>query len=115
MKFKLIMVFTDIDKTDKLLDAARQAGATGATIISSAKGQGLDKAIGIFGLELLNPRDVILVLVEKRRADHVLETIVNIGGLDEKLDTGIAIMLDVERALGLTEHIRKLQSSIPVE
>ncbi|MDR6983737.1 nitrogen regulatory protein PII [Rheinheimera pacifica] len=115
MNFKLIMVFTDIDKTDKLLDAARQAGATGATIISSARGQGLNKAIGIFGLELLNPRDVILVLVEQRRADHVLETLVQAGGLDEKLDTGIAIMLDVEKALGLTEHIRKLAKDIPPE
>ena len=29
MNFKLIMVFVDIDKTDKLLDVARDAGATG--------------------------------------------------------------------------------------
>ena len=115
MNFKLIMVFNDIDKTDRLLDAAREAGATGATIISSARGLGLNKAIGIFGLELLNPRDVILVLVEERRAQAVLDTLVRIGGLDEKLDTGIAIMLDVEKALGLTEHIRKLESQIPPE
>lgn len=114
MNFKLIMVFVDIDKTDKLLDVARDAGATGATIISSARGVGLNKTIGIFGLELLNPRDVILVLVEERRAAHVLDELVHIGGLDEKLDTGIAIMLDVEKALGLTEHIKKLEQQKPV-
>ncbi len=114
MKFKLIMVFNDIDKTDKLLDASRKAGATGATIISSARGMGLNKAIGIFGLEVLNPRDVILVLVEERRAQQVMDVLVDIGGLDEKLDTGIAIMLDVEQALGLTEHIKKLEQQKPV-
>lgn len=114
MKFKLIMVFNDIDKTDKLLDASRKAGATGATIISSARGMGLNKAIGIFGLEVLNPRDVILVLVEERRAQQVMDVLVDIGGLDEKLDTGIAIMLDVEQALGLSEHIKKLEQQKPV-
>ena len=115
MNFKLIMVFVDIDKTDKLLDVARDAGATGATIISSARGVGLNKTIGIFGLELLNPRDVILVLVEERRAAHVLDELVRVGGLDEKLDTGIAIMLDVEKALGLTEHIKKLKQQKPLD
>lgn len=115
MKFKLIMVFNDTDKTDKLLDASRKAGATGATIISSARGMGLNKAIGIFGLEVLNPRDVILVLVEERRAQQVMDVLVDIGGLDEKLDTGIAIMLDVEQALGLTEHIKKLEQQKPLQ
>lgn len=115
MNFKLIMVFVDIDKTDKLLDVARDAGATGATIISSARGVGLNKTIGIFGLELLNPRDVILVLVEERRAAYVLDELVRVGGLDEKLDTGIAIMLDVEKALGLTEHIKKLEQQKPLD
>ncbi|QTF91535.1 hypothetical protein [Halomonas sp. BM-2019] len=41
MDFKLLMIFVDQDRTDRVLDAARQAGATGATIINNAQGQGL--------------------------------------------------------------------------
>ena len=114
MQFKLILVFVDDEKTDKVLDAARAAGATGATIISHARGQGLKKMTGIFGLELLNPRAVLLILVEERRADSILQAVTDAGGLDEQLDTGIALMLDVDKALGLTQHIEALQKEHPL-
>lgn len=114
MKFKLILVFVDEEKTDDVLDASRAAGATGATIIN-ARGQGLKKSIGIFGLELLNPRNVLLILVEERRANEVMDTIVKIAKLDEKLDTGIALLLDVDKALGLTEHIKHLEQLVPLD
>ncbi|MFN3714020.1 MAG: P-II family nitrogen regulator [Alcanivoracaceae bacterium] len=113
MSFKLMMVFVDEDKTDKVLDASRATGATGATIITNARGQGLKKAIGIFGLEILNPRDVLLILVEARRVDDVLKAVTAAGELDESLSTGIALTLDVEKAVGLSEHIRMLASQLP--
>jgi hypothetical protein len=43
MRFKLIVAFVDDDCTDKVLDAARIAGATGATVINHARGEGLEK------------------------------------------------------------------------
>lgn len=114
MNFKLLMVFVDEHMTDKVLDASRDAGATGATIVTNARGQGLKKTLGIFGLEILNPRDVLLILVEERRADVVLDAVAKAGNLDESMNTGVAITLDVDRAIGLSEHIRKLQESNPV-
>jgi nitrogen regulatory protein PII len=113
MSFKLMMVFVDEDKTDRVLNASRAAGATGATIITNARGQGLKKTIGIFGLEILNPRDVLLILVEARRIDEVLDAVTKAGELDESLSTGIALTLDVEKAVGLSEHIRMLASQLP--
>lgn len=113
MKFKLIMVFVDEDKTDKVLDASRQAGATGATIITNARGQGLQKTLGIFGLEILNPRDVVLILAETRRADDIMDAVTKAGQLDESLSTGIAIQIDVDKAMGLTEHIKALEQQLP--
>ncbi|MCH8498706.1 MAG: P-II family nitrogen regulator [Marinobacter sp.] len=113
MDFKLVMVFVDEDKTDKVLDASRGAGATGATIITNARGQGLKKSIGIFGLEILNPRDVLLILVESRRVDTVLAAVTKAGKLDESLSTGIALTLDVDKAIGLAEHIKTLETTNP--
>ncbi|MDX5297676.1 MAG: P-II family nitrogen regulator, partial [Gammaproteobacteria bacterium] len=64
MDFKLIMVFVDQDKQDAVLDAAREAGATGATIINNAQGQGLKPALSFLGIEFMAARAVILILVE---------------------------------------------------
>ena len=113
MEFKLLMAFVDEDKTDKVLDASRAAGATGATIVTNARGQGLKKTLGIFGMEILNPRDVLLILVESRRVKSVLDAVRKTGQMDESLSTGIALVLDVERAVGLTEHIKLLESKVP--
>jgi len=111
MDFKLLMVFVDQDRTDKVLDAARKAGATGATIINNAQGQGLKPHLTFFGLEFMATRSVILILVEASRADAVLDAAAEAGGLDDSLDTGVALELDVNRALGLGEHIKALQAS----
>ena len=43
MHFKLIIAFVEDTRSDKVMDAARIAGATGATIISNARGEGLKK------------------------------------------------------------------------
>lgn len=113
MQFKLIMAFVDEDKTDKVRSTSREAGATGATIITNARGQGLKKSLGIFGLEILSPRDVVLILAENRRADTILEAVTEAGNLDESLGTGIALQIDVDKALGLTEHIKALEQQKP--
>lgn len=114
MQFKLVMAFVDADKTDKVMSAARRAGATGATIVNNAQGQGLHKVIGILGFEVLEPRAVILILCESRRADQILDAIVEAGEMDESLSTGIAIQIDVDKALGLREHISELEKQVPL-
>ena len=42
MHFKLIITFVEDNKTDAVMDAAREAGATGATVINNARGEGLE-------------------------------------------------------------------------
>ncbi len=111
MDFKLLMVFVDQDRTDRVLDAARKAGATGATIINNAQGQGLKPHLTFFGLEFMASRSVILILVEASRANGVLDATAKAGGLDDSLDTGVALELDVNRALGLGEHIKSLKAN----
>ena len=50
MHFKLIIAFCEDDKTCDVMQAARDAGATGATIIPNARGEGLRPAKTFFGL-----------------------------------------------------------------
>lgn len=115
MRFKLILALVDDDKTNALLDAARAAGATGATIINNARGEGLVKSRGIFGLEITSQRDVLLFLVEEHRCRKILETIAEVGEFDDTPGTGIAFQLDVEDALGVKHQIMSLTESLPDE
>lgn len=41
MHFKLIIAFVEDDKTEIVLNTARQSGAKGATVINQARGEGL--------------------------------------------------------------------------
>lgn len=115
MRFKLILAFVDDDKTDALLDAARDAGATGATIINNARGEGLKKTRGVFGLEITSSRDVLLLLVEEHRCRKILEKIAEVGQFDDTPGTGIALQLDVEDAMGVKHQIKSLAQHLDPE
>ena len=108
MHFKLITAFVDDDKTNDVMKAAREAGATGATIIGNARGEGLKPAKSFFGLSLESQREVLLFLVEKHLSRNILETISATANFDNTPGTGIAIQIDVEDAVGVSHQIEKL-------
>lgn len=112
MHFKMIIVFAEDEKTDAIMDAAREAGATGATVIPNARGEGLDVSKTFFGLSLETQRDVILMLVEQHLSRHILEEINRAGELDDKPGTGIAFQLDVEDAVGVSRQARQLSQNV---
>ncbi|GIU23769.1 nitrogen regulatory protein P-II [Shewanella colwelliana] len=112
MRFKLIVAFVDDTSTDTVLDAARAAGATGATVINHARGEGLEKKKTFMGLGLDIQRDVILWLVEEHMSRTILETICRVGEFDTNPGQGIAIQIDVEDAVGVAHQVEKLSKEI---
>ncbi len=108
MHFKLIVTLVEDHKTSAVVDAAREAGATGATVVTQARGEGIQKPKTFFGLNLETQRDMVLFLVEEHLSRTILETIAKVGEFEEKPGTGIAFQLDVEDAVGVTEQIRSL-------
>ena len=108
MHFKLLLVFVEDSKTDTVMKAARDAGATGATIINNARGEGVVKTKTFFGLSLETQRDVLLFIVEEHLSRKILETIADVAGFDEEPGSGIAIQLDVEDAVGVAHQIAAL-------
>ena len=112
MHFKLIVAFVEDKKTDEIMQAAREAGATGATVINNARGEGLEEAKTFFGLTLSTQRDVLLLLVEKHLGRHILEHIGEVGEFDAKPGTGIAVMLDVEDAVGVMHQAEELSELV---
>ncbi|MFT5693652.1 MAG: nitrogen regulatory protein PII [Oceanicoccus sp.] len=112
MHFKMIIVFAEDDKTNAVMDAARAAGATGATVINNARGEGLNKQKTFFGLSLETQRDVILFLVEEHMSRRILEEINRVGEFDAKPGTGIAVQIDVEDAVGISQQAKRITSEV---
>jgi nitrogen regulatory protein PII len=108
MHFKLILAFVEDAKTDEVMDAARVAGATGATVINHARGEGVEQRKTFMGLSLEAQRDVLLFLVEEHLSRAILEEIARVGEFDGRPGTGIAIQVDVEDAVGVTHQISEL-------
>lgn len=115
MHFKLIIALVEDDKTDAVMEAARSEGATGATVINNARGEGLKKSTTFFGLTLETQRDMLLFLVEEHMSRKILEKIAQVGEFEDKPGTGIAFQIDVEDAVGVEQQIRKLTEVVEEE
>lgn len=115
MHFKLIIALTEDSITDKIVEAARSKGATGATVIPSARGEGMQIAKTFLGLSLEAQRDVVLMLVEEHMCRDILETIELVGDLDESPGTGIAFSIDVEDAVGVSHQVSQLAEIVEEE
>lgn len=112
MRFKLIMALVDDSETDSVLEAGRRAGATGATIITSCRGEGLQPEKTFLGLSLTGQRDILLFLVEEHVTRTVLEEIATVGAFEERSGTGIAFQIAIEDAVGLSHQIAEIKQEI---
>ena len=107
MRFKLILSSVKPDITDKILEAAKAAGATGATIIQ-ARGTGSHEAKSFFGLTLEAQTDIIMLIVGEHHVTEILDAIQKKGEF-HKPGTGIAFVLPIEQAIGMESQMKKIE------
>lgn len=112
MNLKLIIALVADDRTDAILTAARAAGATGATVITNCRGEGLQPERSFLGLEIASQRDMLVFLVAEPRAREILETIAKAGKLDAEPGAGIAFQIAIEDAVGLRTQAHALYTAI---
>ncbi len=105
MSNKLIIASVKPEYSEKTIDEAKAAGATGATVIT-ARGTGAKEAKTFFGLSLEAQTDIILFLVDENLVQPILEAI-GTAGRFELPGTGIAFVMSVEQAIGMESQIRK--------
>jgi len=107
MKFKLIVALVKPHITDDIVDAMKEEGATGATIIP-ARGTGIHEAKTFFGLSIEDQTDVLLFLVEEHVAEKFME-VVKVAGQFDKPSTGIAFIMPIEHVAGLESQMKKFK------
>ena len=108
MDLKIVMALIEEDRTEAVIEAARSAGATGATVITGVRGEGLKPQKTFLGLDISAKRDVVLFLVVSTKAREILETIAEAGRLDEDPGAGLAFQIPIEDAIGLRTQLPTL-------
>ena len=109
---KLIVVVVSVDKTDEIIEVARQAGATGATVIHEVRGEGLKATKTFLGLDFTEIRDAILFVAADSCAQNIMNSIQQAGGFDDNPGSGIAFQLAIEDAVGLRSQMPQILESM---
>ena len=115
MRMKLIVALVGEDKTDIVVEAARAAGATGATIVTSVRGEGLKPGKTFLGLNLSSAANIVLSLVVETRARDILERIQEAARFDEEAGAGVAFQLAIEDVVGLATQLPVMLEEIEEE
>ncbi|MBF0401999.1 MAG: P-II family nitrogen regulator [Magnetococcales bacterium] len=110
MRLKLVVVTTRTHLTERLMQAAKRAGATGATVLP-ARGVGMADKRSFLGLSVDSQRDVLFFLLEESLVLAVTQAMHRDGGLDEP-GTGMLFVLDVEQAMGLKGQLPLFETEI---
>ena len=112
MRMKLIVALVSDDKTDTVIEAARAGGATGATVVTSVRGEGLKPGRTFLGLNLNSAANIVLSLVVETRARDILERIRDAARFDEQAGTGVAFQLAIEDVVGLSTQLPVMRKEI---
>lgn len=107
MRFKVILALVNDQYQEKVIQAAKAAGATGVTILN-ARGEGIHHKKSFLGLAMESQKDMLLLLTEDFNSNPIMEAIYQAGKLNES-GNGIAFALPVDRALGLESQLPTME------
>ena len=110
MRFNMLFTICPSDNAQEIVDAAKHAGATGATILS-VRGTGHKEAKTFFGLTLDRPQDAVVMLVERRHKTKIMKVIYE-AGLMKEPGNGICIALPVDSIMGLESQLSILEKDM---
>lgn len=96
---ELIIVIAEQGYTEMIMDAAREAGAYGGTVIH-AKGTGKEAAEKFLGVSLATEKEIIFIVTQTVQKNPIMQAIMKNAGLDTKAKA-IAFSLPVTDTAGL--------------
>ena len=96
--YELIIVICNIGYNDMVMDAARDAGASGGTIIH-ARGTQRKETEDFLGISLATERDMVFIVSTAEEKDQIMESIMKNAGIDTKAG-GLCFSLPVTATAG---------------
>lgn len=98
-KYELLIVIANQGYTETIMDAAREAKATGGTVIH-AKGTGMKKAEQFLGVSLAVEKEMIFMVAKREDKNPIMRAIMDKAGMDSKAK-GIVFSLPVTETAGM--------------
>ena len=104
MKYSHEAIFCIVNDgySEAVMDAAKQLGARGGTVIN-ARGTAGKEAETFFHITVQPEKEIVMILVPKEIKDNVLHALYKQVGLDTA-GQGIAFSVPVDSGVGLTEE-----------
>jgi len=96
---ELIVVIAEQGYTNVIMDAAREAGAYGGTVIH-AKGTGMEAADKFMGVTLAAEKEIVYIVTKTTEKNAIMKAIMEKAGLDSKAKS-ICFSLPVTDTAGL--------------
>ena len=78
-RYELLLVIANQGHTGTIMDAARAAGAGGGTVIH-AKGTGMEGAAQFLGVELVNEKELVLIVSRTTLKNQIMKAIMDGAG-----------------------------------
>ncbi len=96
--FELVIAISNKGFTDTVMDAARDAGARGGTVIH-AKGTGSQKAEKFFKMSIASEREIILIVADAAKKGDIMRSVMEKAGPDTEAGA-ITFSLPVSQVAG---------------
>ena len=109
---ELIVTIVKKGRAEKIVTAAKCAGAEGCTIMHG-RGVGVHEHKKFMGIPIEPEKEIILILIHKDKTNKVLKAIVEAGNLD-KPGMGIGFVLDVDKVVGIVHLLEQCGEEIEV-
>ena len=100
-KYEVIVTVVKRGHSDTVIQATREAGAKGGTIILG-RGTSVHDAGSVLGVNLQPEREIILIVVDSAQKKQMMEIIYEKMSLDSK-DSGICFSLPINEVVGLAK------------
>lgn len=98
-KIELIVAIVNNGYADDVMEAARDAGARGGTILH-ARGAGVEAQDRFYGITIQSEKEVVLLVVEQENKAAIMKAICAKAGLKQE-GRGLVFSLPVEDAVGM--------------
>jgi nitrogen regulatory protein PII len=99
-QFVLIVTIVNSGNALAVIEASKYAGAEGGTVVHG-RGTGIHEPRKVLNIPIEPEKDIVLTLIERGRQEAALDAITEAVDLN-KPGNGIAFVIEVEEAVGLT-------------
>ena len=96
--YELIIAILEAGYTDMVMDASREGGAGGGTVVH-AKGTAAERAQKFFGISLADEKDMLYIVTSRAKRNDIMRSIMQKAGIDSKAHT-IAFSVPVAATAG---------------